>query len=149
MIKTKTKTKTKKPNKINIIIKELKTLTLIEVTNLIKKIEKIFNIDTAIALPSNPSYIVNPVVSTNLDENKKELKKEEEKTTFNIILIEVPTQSKIPILKVVRNITGFGLKESKEIIDNVPKTLKEGIDKEECERLKKELETAGAKISIN
>lgn len=145
----KTKTKTKKPNKINIIIKELKTLTLIEVTNLIKKIENIFNIDTAIALPFNPSYIVNPVVSTNLDENKKELKKEEEKTTFNIILIEVPTQSKIPILKVVRNITGFGLKESKEIIDNVPKTLKEGIDKEECERLKKELETAGAKISIN
>jgi large subunit ribosomal protein L7/L12 len=138
-----------KIKKINIIIKELKKITLIELKNLIKEIENVFNIDTSIPLIPIPSYTINPLISPNLDVNQKEPKKEEEKISFNIVLTEVPTQSRIPILKIVRNITGLGLKESKEIIDNVPKTLKEGIDKEECDRLKKELETVGAKISIN
>jgi large subunit ribosomal protein L7/L12 len=72
----------------------------------------------------------------------------EEKVAFDIILTEVPADKKIAILKIVRNLTGLGLKESKDIVDNVPKVLKEGITKDESESIKKELETAGAKVSI-
>lgn len=84
---------------------------------------------------------------------KKALQLKREKNTlkenrFDLTLTEVPADKKIPILKIVRSVTGLGLKESKEIVDNVPKLLKEGLSKEESENLKKELEAAGAKISI-
>ena len=72
----------------------------------------------------------------------------EEKTSFDIVLDAVPADKKIAILKIVRNVTGLGLKESKDIVDNVPKTLKEGSTKEEVETIKKELEAAGAKVVI-
>jgi large subunit ribosomal protein L7/L12 len=73
----------------------------------------------------------------------------EEKTSFDVILTEVPAEKKISILKAIRNLTGLGLKESKDIVDNVPKVVKEGVTKEESDNIKKELETAGAKVSIN
>ena len=72
----------------------------------------------------------------------------EEKSSFDITLIEVPADKKIAVLKIVRNLTGLGLKESKDIVDNVPKLLKEGATKEESESIKKELEASGAKITI-
>ena len=71
------------------------------------------------------------------------------KTSFDVILTEVPAEKKISILKAIRNLTGLGLKESKDIVDNVPKVVKEGVTKEESDNIKKELETAGAKVSIN
>jgi large subunit ribosomal protein L7/L12 len=72
----------------------------------------------------------------------------EEKSSFDITLTEVPADKKIAVLKIVRNLTGLGLKESKDIVDNVPKLLKEGATKEESESIKKELEASGAKITI-
>ena len=72
----------------------------------------------------------------------------EEKTAFDITLTEVTADKKIAVLKIVRNVTGLGLKESKDIVDNVPKLLKEGATKDESENIKKEIEAAGGKVTI-
>ena len=72
----------------------------------------------------------------------------EEKTEFNVILDEVPSDKKIAILKVVRTITGLGLKEAKELVESVPKTIKENIAKDAAEDVKKQLEAAGGKASL-
>ena len=71
----------------------------------------------------------------------------EEKTEFDVIL-ESAGASKVGVIKVVRGITGLGLKEAKELVDNAPKTLKEGVSKEEADKMKEELEAAGAKVEV-
>lgn len=136
----------KNSEKIDIIISELKKLTLVELNFLIKEIETVFNIDASI---SSRSFMTYPIISQSLDSHEQKESVKEEKTLFNVILSEVPTQNKIAILKVIRSITGLGLKESKEIIDTIPKIIKEGIEKEESEDIKKQLENAGAKVTIN
>lgn len=125
--------------KLNNIIEQLKTLTLLEAAELVTEIEKTFGVDTSIqtAAASNTLTIAAPTVEA-----------VEEKVAFDVVLTEVPADKKIAILKIVRNLTGLGLKESKEIVDNVPKLLKEGITKDESESIKKEMETAGAKVTI-
>lgn len=126
--------------KINEIIENLKTLTLLETSDLIKEIEKAFGVDASIAAnPIIPSLSLTPSIEKEIIE---------EKTSFDVILTEVASDKKITVLKAVRNITGLGLKESKEIVDGVPKLLKESISKEESEAIKKEMEAAGAKVSI-
>lgn len=126
-------------NKIINLIEQLKSLTLIETSELVKEIERVFNVDVSLqAIPQASTPVVNAEI----------IKPVEEKTSYDIVLTEVPTDKKIAILKVVRTITGLGLKESKEIVDNIPKLVKEGVTKDESEVLKKELETAGAKIAI-
>ena len=75
--------------------------------------------------------------------------RKEEKLFFTLTLISVPQDKKISILKIVRNITNLGLKESKDIVDNVPKILKENISKDECEIIKKEIESLGGVIKID
>lgn len=126
--------------KLTSIIEQLKTLTLLEAAELVKEIEKTFGVDTSVQTTAvavgGPVGTAAPVEAV------------EEKVAFDIILTEVPADKKIAILKIVRNLTGLGLKESKDIVDNVPKVLKEGITKDESESIKKELETAGAKVSI-
>ena len=72
----------------------------------------------------------------------------EEKTEFDLVLSEFPADKKIAVLKVVRGITGLGLKEAKEIVESVPKTLQEGISKDDAENAKKQLEEAGAKVEL-
>jgi large subunit ribosomal protein L7/L12 len=124
--------------KLNQIIELLKTLTLLEAAELVTEIEKIFGVDTSISVPVNAL----PVPTTVAAEFK------EEKTSFDLVLVEVPSDKKIAILKVIRNITGLGLKESKDIVDNAPKLVKEAITKEDSENYKKELEAVGAKVSI-
>ena len=126
--------------KLDTIINYLKTLTLLEAADLVKQIEETFGIDTAISistLPTVSSSVPTPIVET-----------VEEKSSFEITLTEVPADKKIAILKVVRTITGFGLKESKNIVDNVPHLLKEGVTKEESEKIKKELEDVGGKVLV-
>jgi large subunit ribosomal protein L7/L12 len=124
---------------ISNIIEELKSLTLLEASELVTEIEKVFGVDTSISV-SNSAVSVLPVQTV--------VEAVEEKTQFDVILDSVPADKKIAILKIVRNVTGLGLKESKEIVDNVPKVLKEGISKEESETIKKEIETAGGKIIL-
>ena len=126
--------------KLTNIIEQLKTLTLLEAAELVTQIEQVFGVDTSIsvgAVAAMPVAQAAPVAEA-----------AEEKTSFDIVLDAVPADKKIAILKIVRNVTGLGLKESKDIVDNVPKTLKEGSTKEEVETIKKELEAAGAKVVI-
>jgi large subunit ribosomal protein L7/L12 len=125
--------------KLTNIIEQLKTLTLLEAADLVKEIEKTFGVDTSVQASSGPATLL-PASAA--------IEAVEEKVAFDILLTEVPADKKIAILKIVRNVTGLGLKESKDIVDNVPKLLKEGITKEESETIKKELETAGAKVTI-
>ena len=125
--------------KLSNIIEQLKTLTLLEAAELVTEIETVFGVDTSasvanVAMPTQAAAAPTEAV--------------EEKTSFDITLIEVPADKKIAVLKIVRNLTGLGLKESKDIVDNVPKLLKEGVTKEESESIKKELEATGAKITI-
>ena len=72
----------------------------------------------------------------------------EEKTEFDLVLEEVPADKKIAILKVVRTLTGLGLKEAKDLVESTPKNIKEGASKDDVESAKKQLEEAGAKVKI-
>ncbi len=132
--------------RINTIIEELKLLTLLECVTLIKEIEKTFEITAVSATSSNNS--INTQTMDKKIEEAPEVIQIEEKSSYKITLLEIPSDKKIAILKVVRNVTGLGLKESKEIVDNVPKFIKEVLSKEESELIKKEFEALGAKIEI-
>ncbi len=124
--------------KLTNIIEQLKTLTLLEAAELVKEIETVFGVDTSISVGSVGPSMASPAI----------VEVVEEKTAFDVILNEVPADKKIAILKIVRNVTGLGLKESKEIVDNVPKVLKEGVTKDESETIKKDIEAAGGKVVI-
>lgn len=126
-------------DKLNTIIEQLKSLTLLEASELVSEIEKVFGVDTSISVASAAVPAAATAVAVDAVE---------EKTAFDIILDSVPADKKIAILKIVRNVTGLGLKESKDIVDNVPKVLKEGASKEEGESIKKEVEAAGGKVII-
>ena len=125
------------------IIEELKNLTLWEAVELIKELELAFGIDINY---NKPLADTNNTIS---NDRKIENDTIEEQTSFKVTLIEVPADKKISILKVVRNIMGLGLKESKEIVDNVPKIIKEDISKEQSENIKKEIENLGGKVTIS
>ena len=126
--------------KLTNIIEQLKSLTLLEAAELVKQIESTFGVDTSVSSA--------PVMANFSAAAAAPAEVAEEKTAFDIILTDVPADKKIAFLKIVRNVTGLGLKESKDIVDNVPKLVKEGATKEESENIKKELEAAGAKITI-
>lgn len=125
--------------KLTNIIEQLKTLTLLEASELVTEIENVFGVDTSVSVAS--VGVAAPVAS---DGGAAA----EEKTDFEVTLTAVPADKKIAILKVVRNLTGLGLKEAKDVVDNVPKLLKEGASKEESESIKKELEALGAGVDI-
>nr|WCH58063.1 ribosomal protein L12 [Cystoclonium purpureum f. stellatum] len=127
--------------KIENIIEELKSLTLLEAVELVKNIEETFDVDASSV--TNAGMMVMP----NL-ENGEANPEVEEKTEFDLMLEEVPAPKKIAILKVVRSLTGLGLKEAKDLVESAPKAVKEGASKEDAEDMKKKLEEAGAKVSI-
>ena len=125
--------------KLTNIIEQLKTLTLLEAAELVKEIETVFGVDTSVSVATGvavPQAAAAPTEAA------------EEKTSFDLTLTDVPADKKIAVLKIVRNVTGLGLKESKDIVDNVPKVLKEGATKEESDSIKKEVEAAGGKVTI-
>lgn len=126
-------------SKVDNIIEELKTLTLLEASELVQKIEETFNVDTSIG---GGMMMVAGAAGTDTSAAV------EEKTEFDVVLENVPADKKIAILKVVRTITGLGLKEAKELVDNAPKTIQEGIAKEAAEDAKTLLEKAGAGIAL-
>jgi len=125
--------------KLNTIIEQLKSLTLLEASELVTEIEKVFGVDTSVSVAN--VAMAAPVAAAPAEAA-------EEKTAFDITLTDVPADKKIAVLKIVRNVTGLGLKESKDIVDNVPKLLKEGASKDESENIKKEVEAAGGKETI-
>nr|AOM64634.1 ribosomal protein L12 [Riquetophycus sp.] len=127
-------------NKITLIIDELKSLTLLEAAELVKQIEETFGVDASASV-SNMSVIPNDISNSVIN-------KQEEKTEFSLVLEQVPVSKKIPILKVVRALTGLGLKEAKDLVESAPKVLKEGASKEDAQEIKSQLEEVGAQVSI-
>lgn len=127
--------------KIEEIIEELKALTLLEAVELVKKIEETFEVDASAAQGSGVMVMPNVTEGVSAVE-------QEEKTEFNVILQEVPAAKKIAILKVVRSITGLGLKEAKNLVESAPKSLKEATSKEDADTIKSKLEEAGAQVLI-
>jgi large subunit ribosomal protein L7/L12 len=123
--------------KIDQIIESLKTLTLLEASELVTKIEDTFGVDAS-ASSGATMVMAAPAV----------IEEVEEKTEFNVLLEEVPADKKIAILKVVRGLTGLGLKEAKEIVESAPKQIQEGLGKDAAEQAKKQLEEVGAKVSL-
>ncbi len=119
------------------ILEKLKTLTLLEAADLVKEIEEAFGVSAA--APAGGMMMAAPAAAAEAAE---------EKTEFDVVLEEVPSDKKIAILKVVRGITGLGLKEAKEIVESAPKAIKEGTSKEDAEEAKKTLEEAGAKVAL-
>ena len=124
--------------KIDEIIENLKALTLLEASELVKKIEDTFGVD---ASASTGGGMIMTATSSE-DETS------EEKTEFNVMLDEVPADKKIPILKVVRGLTGLGLKEAKELVESAPKQIQESLTKDAAEDAKKQIEAAGGKASL-
>lgn len=123
--------------KIDQIVEELKTLTLLEASELVKKIEETFGVDASAAVGGGMVMAVAPVVE-----------EVEEKTEFDLILDEVPADKKIAILKVVRSLTGLGLKEAKELVESAPKQVQGALAKDAAENGKKQIEEAGGKASL-
>jgi large subunit ribosomal protein L7/L12 len=123
--------------KINQIVEELKTLTLLEASQLVSAIEETFGVDASAASGGGMMMAVaGPVEEV------------EEKTEFDVSLDEVPADKKIAILKVVRAITGLGLKEAKELVESAPKVIQAAIAKDAAEAAKKQIEEAGGKVSL-
>jgi len=123
--------------KIDQIVEDLKTLTLLEASELVKKIEETFGVDASAA--AGGTMIM--AASNNIEEV-------EEKTEFNLMLDEVPADKKIAVLKVVRSLTGLGLKEAKELVESAPKLVQESLAKDLAEAAKKQIEDAGGKASL-
>lgn len=123
--------------KINQIVEELKTLTLLEASELVTKIEETFNVDASAA--AGGTMVMATATPT---------EEVEEKTEYDVVLEEVPADKKIAVLKVVRSLTGLGLKEAKELVESAPKQVQEGIAKEAAEEAQKQIETAGGKVSL-
>lgn len=127
------------------ILEQLKTLSLLEASELVKQIEEAFGVD---ASASGGGMMMMPGMMPGAAGGGAEAEPEEEKTEFDVILDEVPSDKKIAVLKVVRGLTGLGLKEAKEMVESAPKAIKEGVPKEDAEDTKKQLEEAGAKVSV-
>ena len=119
--------------KVTALVEEVKGLTVLELSELVHTLEEVFGVSAAAAAVAGPAAAAAPV--------------EEEKTEFDVVLKEVGA-NKIAVIKVVRAATGLGLKEAKEVVDNVPKALKEGISKEDAEKLAEELKGAGAVAEV-
>ena len=124
--------------KIDQIIEDLKTLTLLEASELVSKIEETFGVDAS-------ASVGGPVMMTGVAVEVEEV---EEKTEFNLMLDEVPADKKIAVLKVVRSLTGLGLKEAKELVEAAPKEVQAGLAKDAAEAAKKQIEEAGGKASL-
>ena len=114
------------------LIDAIKELTVLELNDLVKACEEEFGVSAAagvVVAAAGPAVEV------------------EEKTEFDVELTEVGSE-KVKVIKVVREVTGLGLKEAKDVVDNAPKTIKEAASKEEAEELKKKLEEVGAKVTL-
>jgi large subunit ribosomal protein L7/L12 len=122
------------------ILEKLKSLTLLEASELVKQIEEAFGVSAA--APVGGMMFAGAMPGAAAAEEV------EEKTEFDVILEEVPADKKIAILKEVRTITGLGLKEAKDLVEATPKPIKEGIAKEAAEDIKKQLEAVGAKVTV-
>jgi large subunit ribosomal protein L7/L12 len=120
------------------ILEQLKALTLLEASELVKQIEEAFGVSAA---ATGGMVMMAPGAAAPAEEVV-------EKTEFDVILDSVPADKKIAVLKIVREITGLGLKEAKDLVEAAPKAIKEAIAKDAAEDAKKRIEEAGGKVTI-
>ncbi len=118
--------------KITAMIEEVKSLTVLELNELVKALEEEFGVSAA-AMAAPAAAAAAPAA--------------EEKTEFDVVLTEIGSE-KIKVIKVVREVTGLGLAEAKAMVEAAPKAIKEGISKDDAEELKKKLEGVGAKVEL-
>lgn len=127
--------------KIEKIVELIKNLSLLEAFELVKSLEKTFGIDASAyaraAAPAAPAAGGGAAAPA-----------AEEKTEFDVILESVPADKKLAVLKVVRSITGLGLKEAKDLVESAPKPIKEKASKADADSFKKQVEEAGGKIAL-
>ena len=122
-------------SKVETILEEIKGLTLLEASDLVKKMEETFGFSAAAATVvagGGGGAAAAPA---------------EEKTEFTVVLTDVGG-NKINVIKAVREVTSLGLKEAKDLVDGAPKTVKEGVSKDEAATIKKKFEDAGAKVEV-
>ena len=118
------------------LIEDVKSLTVLELSELVKALEEEFGVSAAAPVAVAAAPAAGGAAPAG-----------EEKSEFDVVLAEVGA-SKMQVIKTVKEITGLGLKEAKELVDNAPKTLKEAVAKAEAEEMKKKLEEVGAKIEL-
>ena len=124
-------------SKVDTILEEIKGLTLLEAAELVKRMEETFGVSAAAAAPVVMAG--GPAAGGAAPA--------EEKTEFTVVLSDVGP-NKINVIKAVREVTSLGLKEAKDLVDGAPKTVKEGVNKDEAATIKKKFEEAGAKVEI-
>jgi large subunit ribosomal protein L7/L12 len=126
-------------SKVETILEEIKGLTLLEASDLVKKMEEAFGVSaaaaTVVAAGGGGAAAGAGAAPA------------EEKTEFTVVLTDVGA-NKINVIKAVREVTSLGLKEAKDLVDGAPKTVKEGVNKDEAASIKKKFEEAGAKVEI-
>ena len=115
------------------LVEEIKTLTLLEVNDLVKALEEEFGVSAAAPVMVAGAAPAGEAAA--------------EKTDFDVVLADAGAE-KVKVIKAVREITGLGLKEAKDLVDNAPKTLKEGVEKAAAEEIKAKLEEVGAKVEL-
>jgi len=118
------------------ILDAISNMTIIEIVDLVKMMEEKFGVSAAapVAAAAAPGAVAAAPV--------------EEKTEFTVVLASYPAEKKVTVIKVVREATGLGLKEAKDLVEGAPSTVKEGVNKADSEKIKKSLEDAGAKVEI-
>ena len=119
-------------------IDELKTISVLELSERIKALEEAFGVSATAVAAAAPA---------GAGGGGDAAEEEEEQTAFNVVLLGAG-EKKIQVIKVVRAATGLGLKEAKALVDEAPKAIKEGVEREEADKLKAELEEAGASVEI-
>jgi len=117
-------------------VKQIETMSVLDLSNLVKALEERFGVSAAAAAPAAAA---GPAAAAAAPA--------EEKTEFTVVLSEIG-EKKINVIKAVREVTSLGLKEAKDLVEGTPQTVKEGVSKEEAEKIKKVFEEAGAKVTI-
>ena len=121
--------------KIAQLIEEVKVLSVLELSELVHALEEEFGVSAAAAVAAAPAAGAAAGAAA------------DEKSEFDVVLAEVGA-SKMGVIKIVKEITGLGLKEAKELVDNAPKPIKENVSKDECDAIVKRMEEAGAKVEV-
>lgn len=123
------------------IIEKLKSITLLQAAELVSEIEQTFGVDASASVGAGFAQVSGEGGAGNQEAA-------EEKTSFNVILQDVPSDKRVAVLKAIRNLTSLGLKEAKEFTTSLPKVVKESVSKEEADTAQQQLEQAGATVKV-